>query len=68
MARDRVFSTSAIVVFGVVLVVNLWMEFDPSTVLLPGGHSEAYFMVALVGIAWGAWGRFDLGLDRRERR
>lgn len=68
LARERVLSTAAMVVFGVMLLVNLWMEFDPSVVLLPGGHSEFYFMLSLIGIAWGGWVRFDLGLDRRRRR
>ncbi len=68
LARDRVLSTAAMVVFGATLLVNLWMEFDSSVVLLPGGHSEFYFLLSLAGIAWGGWVRFDLGLDRRKRR
>lgn len=68
LARDRVLSTAAMVIFIPMLLVNLWMEFDTSVVLLPGGHSEFYFMLSLVGLAWGAWVRFDLGLDRQERR
>lgn len=67
-ARDRVLGTAGLAVFGVVVLVNLVMEFVPQLVLLPGGHSELYFMGGLFGFGWALWVRFDLGLDRRQRR
>lgn len=66
--RDQIVGTTGLVIFGVVLLLNLVMEFVPDLVLLPGGHSELYFMVGLIGFGWALWVRFDLGLDRRKRR
>lgn len=54
--------------FGVVLLLNFILEIAPELPLLPGGHSELYFFVALVGVAYSAWVRFDLGMNRRNRR
>lgn len=67
-ARDRVLGTVGLVVFGVVVLVNFVMEFVPELVLLPGGHSELYFVGGLLGLGWALWVRFDLGLNRRQRR
>ena len=67
-ARDRVLGTTGLVVFGAVVVVNFVMEFASELVLLPGGHSELYFLGGLLGLGWALWVRFDLGLNRRQRR
>lgn len=66
--RDRIVGTVGLVGFGIVFLVNLVMEFAPALVLLPGGHSELYFLAGLVGLFWALWIRFDLGMRRRQRR
>lgn len=68
LRRDRVLSTVGLVVFGIVLLLNLVMEVSPEPRLLPGGHSELYFLAAVVGLAVSTWIRFDLGATRRDRR
>ena len=67
-ARDRVLGTAGLVVFGVVVLVNLVMEFVPQLVLLPGGHSELYFVASILTAGASAWIAFDLGNSRRARR
>lgn len=67
-ARDRIIGTAALVIFGALFLANLVMEFAPTLVLLPGGHSELYFMLALLGLGGALWIRFDLGMNRRQRR
>lgn len=67
-ARDRIVGTAALVVFGALLLANLVMEFAPTLVLLPGGHSELYFMLSLLGLGGALWIRFDLGMNRGQRR
>jgi hypothetical protein len=66
--RDKILGTVGLVVGGLVLLLNLIMEFDTSVLLLPGGHSELYFLASILVLGYAAWVRFDLGLDRRERR
>lgn len=66
--RDKILGTVGLGVGGIVLVLNLIMEFDASIVLLPGGHSELYLLASVLVLGYAAWVRFDLGLNRRERR
>lgn len=66
--RDQLVGTLGLVVFGFLLVANLILEMAPDLPLLPGGHSELYFVAAVAGVAYSAWIRFDLGLTRRKRR
>jgi hypothetical protein len=68
LRRDRVLGLSGLAGALVVLLLNLIMEFDNSVQLLPGGHSEFYFVAGLAGAAVSAWIAFDLGSDRRVRR
>lgn len=67
-ARDRKIGLAGLILFGVLLLVYLLMEFVPNLAVLPGGHSEAYFAVAVAGVVWAAWVEFDLGMNRRHRR
>lgn len=67
-ARDRKVGLVGLILFGVLLLAYLLMEFVPNLALLPGGHSEAYVVVAVAGVAWAAWVGFDLGMNRRHRR
>lgn len=67
-ARDRKLGVAGLVMFGVLFMVYLLMEFVTPLVLLPGGHWEGYVALALVGAAWAAWVAFDLGMNRRHRR
>lgn len=68
LARDRLLGTAGMIIFGVVVVANLVMEFMPDLVLLPGGHSELYLVLGLIGLGWALWVRFDLGVNRQQRR
>ena len=65
--RERALGRVGLALAAVVGVLNLVMEFDASLRLLPGGHSEAYFLLAVAGAAAGAWFGFDLGLRERRR-
>lgn len=51
-----------------VLVLNYVMELVPVLRLLPGGHSELYFMVGVVTAFGCAWVAFDLGATQGRRR
>ncbi len=51
-----------------VLVLNYIMELVPELRLLPGGHSELYFMVGVVTAFGCAWVAFDLGMTQGRRR
>lgn len=66
--RDRVLGASTLVVSAVVLALNLIMEFDSGLLLLPGGHSELYFLGGVLAAGASAWVAFDLGNNRRVRR
>ncbi|MBA3621239.1 MAG: hypothetical protein H0W51_02795 [Euzebyales bacterium] len=66
--RDRVLGASTLVVSVVVLVLNLIMELDSGLFLLPGGHSELYFVGGALAAGASAWVAFDLGNNRRVRR
>lgn len=66
--RDTMFGIAGMIISGIVLILNLIMEIDNSIMLLPGGHSEVYFLAGLVAFAYAAWIKFDLGLNRRKRR
>lgn len=68
LRRDRILGTTGLLVFGLLLLVNLLLEWWPEGRLLPGGHSEAYFFVGILGLAYSAWVRFDLGMKRGKRR
>lgn len=68
VTRDRVLGVVGLGVAFVLFAVNLVMEFAPSVVLLPGGHSELYFLTAIVIGGAASWVAFDLGMNRRERR
>lgn len=65
--RERVAGRVGFAVAGVGLVLNLVMEIVPELSLLPGGHSELYFLVTVAGMAAGVWFGFDLGLRERRR-
>lgn len=68
LRRDRILGTAGLVIFGPLLLVNLLLEWWPEGRLLPGGHSEAYFFVGILGLAYSAWVRFDRGMNRGKRR
>jgi hypothetical protein len=68
LRRDRVLGLTAFAASLVVLLLNLVMEIDASLRLLPGGHSELYFLAGLLALGWSAWVAFDLGNSRRTRR
>lgn len=68
LRRDRVLGLTGVAVAGVVLLLNLVMEFDTGLRLLPGGHSELYFMGGLVVLFASCWVAFDWGTNRRIRR
>lgn len=65
--RERTAGRVGLAVAAAVFLLNLLMEFDASLRLLPGGHSELYFLVAVAGMGAGAWFAFDLGLRERRR-
>lgn len=66
--RDRIIGRSVFAVSMVVLVLNYVMEVAPSLRLLPGGHSELYFLATIAAAGGSAWVAFDLGNRRRTRR
>ena len=65
--RERALGRVVLTLAAVVGVLNLVMEFDASLRLLPGGHSELYFLVAVAAMGAGTWFGFDLGLRERRR-
>lgn len=68
LRRDRLLGLSGLTLSLVVLLLNLVLEFDGSLPLLPGGHSELYFLAGLSAAFVSAWIAFDLGNNRRTRR
>lgn len=68
LRRDRVLGLSILGLALLVLALNLVMEFASDLQLLPGGHSELYFVGGLLVAGQGAWIAFDLGSNRRNRR
>lgn len=68
LRRDRVLGVAGLVAAVSVLLLNLVMEFAPRLRLLPGGHSELYFIAGVVAAGWSAWVAFDLGMSWRKRR
>lgn len=68
LRRDKVIGLVGVALAGVVLLLNLVMELDASLRLLPGGHSELYFLAGLVVLFASCWVAFDWGNKRRVRR
>lgn len=68
LRRERIAGGSVFTVALVVLLLNLVMEFAPEVTLLPGGHSELYFVASTIVAGIAAWITFDLGNNRRVRR
>jgi hypothetical protein len=68
LRRDRIVGVTALVLTLLVLVLNYIMEYAPDLRLLPGGHSELYFIAGIAMASWSAWVAFDLGASRRKRR
>lgn len=66
--RDRLAGTAVLGLAVAVFLLNLVMEFAASLVLLPGEHSELYFLAAVLVGGAASWVTFDLGLTRRQRR
>jgi hypothetical protein len=66
--RARLLGTIGLVVFSALFLANFYLEFNATPQLLPGGHSELYFLVAIVGIFASAWHRFDWGTTQRRPR
>lgn len=66
--RARLLGTIGLAVFSALFLVNLYLEFNATPRLLPGGHSELYFFVAVVGLFASAWQRFDWGTTQRHPR
>lgn len=68
LRRERVVGLGGLAVAALILVLNWIMEFAPELRLLPGGHSELYFLLGVVGATAAAWLAFDLGMTRQRRR
>lgn len=68
LRRDKVIGLAGVALAGVVLLLNLAMELDSGLRLLPGGHSELYFLGGLLVLFASCWVAFDWGTKRRVRR